>query len=223
MGFILVGIPDVEYGLITSCHHHHQIRRKSKLADKNRKAVDQTKLTNSQDNFGRAKDNLFHTIEEVEKKAIHVAENLVQDEVDVLFGKNHGHSLAEKNHKAVDQTKLTSNQDNFGRVKDNLLHAIVDVEKKALRIAENLVHDEVNILFGKDHGHAIHDEKIDPQPIKPVSARLTPTSSISKKNKVAMEVKATGTHLREKEEPPHALFLDFMENYADNCHYQFGF
>lgn len=182
--------------------------------------VDQTtKLTNSQDNFGRAKDNLFHTIEEVEKKAVHIAENLVQDEVDVLFGKDHGHSLAEKNHKVVDQT---NNQDNFGRVKDNLLHAIVDVEKKALRIAENLVHDEVNILFGKDHGLAIHDEKIDPQPIKPVSARLTPTSS-RKKNKVAMEVKATGTHLREEEEPPHALFLDFMENYADNCHYQFGF
>jgi hypothetical protein len=215
-------IPDVEYGLITSRHHHHQISR-SKLADKNRKAVDQ--LTNSQDNFGRAKENLFHTIEEVEKKAIHIAENLVQDEVDVLFGKNHGHSLSEKNHKAVDQTKLTpSNQDNFVRVKDNFLHAIVDVEKKALRIAENLVHDEVNILFGKDHGHAIHDEKINPQPIKPVSARLTSTSSISKKNKVAMDVQATtGTHLREKEEPPHALFLDFMENYADNCHYQFGF
>jgi len=212
--FILVGIPDVEFGLTTSCNHHHQIRRKNKLADKNQQAVDQTsKLTNSQDNFGRAKDNLFHTIEEVEKKAIHIAENLVHDEVDVLFGKDHGHSLAEKNHQEVDQTKLTSNLDNFGRVKDNLLHAIVEVEKKALHIAENLVHDEVDILFGKDHGHAIHDEKIDPQLIKPVSARLTATSS--KKHKIKMA--------KVQDEPSHALFLDFMENYADNCFYQFGF
>ena len=128
--------------------------------------------------------------------------------------------LAEKNHEGV---ALTNSQDNFGKVKDNLFHAIEEVEKKALHVAEQLVHDEVETLFGKDHGHVIHDEKfsqIHPEPIKPARARNASTTP-SEKHKMTKYAKSTDPH--ETTELPQGNFLDFMENYANNCHSQFGY
>ena len=83
--------------------------------------------------------------------------------------------------------------------------------------AQKLVHDEVDILFGKDHGHAIHDEKL----------RTTRATMPSKKHsKEVQQVKSTHAHETKKTELPHATLLDFMETYADNCNFnchQYGF
>lgn len=120
---------------------------------------------------------------------------------------------------------LTNSQDNFGRAKNNLFHAIEEVEKKALHVAEQLVHDEVDILFGKDHGQPIHDEKMqktDLELIKPVKVRRLSTTPSTRKIKMTTEY-VKSTHPHETTELPHGNFLDFMENYANHCHSQFGY
>jgi len=49
--------------------------------------------------------------------------------------------------------------DEFDRALESLFNAVERAEKRVINVAEMLLHDEVDILFGKDHGHAIHDEK----------------------------------------------------------------
>ncbi|GFH47561.1 predicted protein [Chaetoceros tenuissimus] len=114
------------------------------------------------------------------------------------------------NHKKVDETKLTNSQDNFGRAKRSFIHAIEDVEKKAIKLAENMIHDEVDVLFGKDHGHHEDDKEV-----KTVSTVNDPIKSRSPPLVPAVE--------RKKKEIPHSLFLDFMESYAADSYSHFGY
>lgn len=53
--------------------------------------------------------------------------------------------------------------DDFEEAEQHFFDAVERAEKKVLNVAANLMHDEVDILFGKDHGHPIHDAHDDPK------------------------------------------------------------
>ena len=44
----------------------------------------------------------------------------------------------------------------FDRAERRIFHAIGSAEKAILKVASNLIHDEVEVLFGADHGSSIH-------------------------------------------------------------------
>jgi len=129
-----------------------------------------------EDDYETAEHKFFRTVENVERKVFGVAENLLHDEVDFLFGKDHGHAIHDnrnlsseemkkkergnKKHKKVQEasTKVIRGDD-YETAEEKIFHLVENVEKKAVGVAENLLHDEVDILFGKDHGHAIHDNR----------------------------------------------------------------
>ncbi len=50
--------------------------------------------------------------------------------------------------------------DDFDAAEENIFRAVENVERKVINFAESMVRDEVDILFGKDHGHPIHDDKM---------------------------------------------------------------
>ncbi len=45
--------------------------------------------------YERAEKEIFNHVEDFEKAAINVAHDMVHDEVDILFGKNHGHATSD--------------------------------------------------------------------------------------------------------------------------------
>jgi len=67
------------------------------------KHVEEVKTTNVND-FEEAEEIFFNTVENVEKAILHSVESLLHDEVDVLFGIDHGASL----HKHDDSTPKVS-------------------------------------------------------------------------------------------------------------------
>mmetsp|Transcript_6740 Transcript_6740/g.9666 ORF Transcript_6740/g.9666 Transcript_6740/m.9666 type:complete len:157 (+) Transcript_6740:160-630(+) len=52
----------------------------------------QPRIRHEMDDFDKAEEGFFHAVENIERNAVNMARNLVYDEVDVLFGKDHGHS-----------------------------------------------------------------------------------------------------------------------------------
>jgi hypothetical protein len=158
-----------------------------------------------------------------------------------VFRRNFGNLTNKKknnSNSSHDEVRLTNSEDNFGKAKDNLLHTLDQVEKKVLRVAEQVIHDEVDVLFGKDHGSGRAGATIkktsssvkkqqQPQPIFPMkprkfSYRTDPEANPLPNHKMTMDVKATNVPC-EKKFLPHSPFLDLMESYAENCHAQFGF
>ena len=114
----------------------------------------------------------------------------------------------------VRDVKADNIDDDYERAEKKIFRVVETVEKKAIDIAGDLIQDEVDILFGKDHGHAIHDERIvsyKQQPAKFVKATNTMLPS-KKKQKMTMEM--TPKKETKKTELPHSTFLDFMETYA---------
>jgi|EP01083_Nonionella_stella_P047628 hypothetical protein len=56
------------------------------------KKTEEVKVVTNINDFDRAEQSIFDTVENVEKAVLNTAGNLLRDEVDILFGKNHGSS-----------------------------------------------------------------------------------------------------------------------------------
>lgn len=65
--------------------------------------------------FDHAERSIFHTIESAEKAILRVASNLIHDEVEVLFGADHGSSIHCKN-----EEETSTKQEGMGRRKKNI-------------------------------------------------------------------------------------------------------
>ena len=94
--------------------------------------------------------------------------------------------------------------------------------------AEHLVLDEVDILFGKDHGHAIHDERTisieDSNESESFrgrrGSRMIPSIPFTRK-KATVDVKASsGEKQKKKEQPKHSALVDLLDSYAESCNQQ---
>lgn len=146
------------------------------------------------------------------------------------------------NHDEQQEVQLTNSEEHFGKAKDNILHTLDRVEKKVLYVAEQMIHDEVDILFGKDHGsrhrraaikktafdsgRRASSEEEQRQQQKSLFPNNRPPMHETKpfsKNKMTVDVKATTNVPFEPKVLPHSPFLDIMESYAENCHAQFGY
>lgn len=57
------------------------------------KKIKEVKHTAIMNDLDQAEETFFNKIENMEKSILHSAESLIHDEVDVLFGVNHGASL----------------------------------------------------------------------------------------------------------------------------------
>jgi len=68
-------------------------RRRAPKMSKKDEMVQEVKGIRRQDDFEEAEQHFFDVIERAEKKIINVAKTLVRDEVDTLFGKDHGHPI----------------------------------------------------------------------------------------------------------------------------------
>eukprot|EP01083_Nonionella_stella_P019367 53843_1 len=102
--------------------------------------------------------------------------------------------------------------DDFDRAEENLFHAVEKIEKVAICIAHDMVHDEVDILFGKDHGHSLHtDCNEDNDDILRHVPHRRRSSSNNKKDNCQMTTKT------EEKEGHKPSFDHFMESYAQNC------
>jgi hypothetical protein len=115
-----------------------------------------------------------------------------------------------KNQKKVQEVTTKSLLDDYEMAEEKIFRTLESVEKKAFGVAETLIHDEVDILFGKDHGHAIHDDRTI-KSVQPATSRRSMRVPF-KNHKETMDVK--NTHELKKVELPHTSFLDFMETYA---------
>mmetsp|Transcript_18748 Transcript_18748/g.27777 ORF Transcript_18748/g.27777 Transcript_18748/m.27777 type:complete len:133 (-) Transcript_18748:290-688(-) len=63
-----------------------------------------------------------------------------------------------KNSEMTQEVKGIRRPDDFEEAEQHFFDVIERAEKKVINVARTLVQDEVDILFGKDHGHAIHDD-----------------------------------------------------------------
>eukprot|EP01083_Nonionella_stella_P305657 1067151_1 len=109
-----------------------------------------------------------------------------------------------------DKSIITEDKiDDFDRAEENLFHAVEKIEKVAICIAHDMVHDEVDILFGKDHGNYLPTEcNDDNDDIPSQLPHCRRSSSNNKKEVFQMSTKSN-------EKVP--SFDQFMENYAQNC------
>lgn len=48
----------------------------------------------------------------------------------------------------------------FDRAEKDIFMSVENAEKAVLKAASNLIHDEVDVLFGADHGSSIHRSKV---------------------------------------------------------------
>eukprot|EP01083_Nonionella_stella_P019366 53842_1 len=118
-------------------------------------------------------------------------------------------SSAKRNGFADKSTITEGNIDDFERAEENLFHAVEKIEKVAIHIAHDMVHDEVDILFGKDHGNYLPTEcNDDNDDIPSQLPHCRRSSSNNKKEVFQMSTKSN-------EKVP--SFDQFMENYAQNC------
>ena len=108
---------------------------------------------------------------------------------------------------------------------EKIFRAIENVERKIVNTAEHLVLDEVDILFGKDHGHAIHDERTisieDSNESESYrgrrGSRMIPSIPFTRK-KATVDVKASsGEENKKKEQPKHSALVDLLDSYAESC------
>ncbi len=120
--------------------------------------------------------------------------------------------------------------DDFNRAEGKFFHAVENIEKKAITVAHDLIHDEVDVLFGKDHGHheqensidmdGDHDHDHDHAFHLPIfgGRRRGSGSAFSKKNHVHQVTSSTKVNDTDNnEEETDEKFLNFMESYAENC------
>lgn len=128
----------------------------------------------------------------------------------VFRGKSKTTDAKTKNQKKVQEVTTKSLLDDYEMAEEKIFRTLESVEKKAFGVAETLIHDEVDILFGKDHGHAIHDDRTI-KSVQPATSRRSMRVPF-KNHKETMDVK--NTHELKKVELPHTSFLDFMETYA---------
>jgi hypothetical protein len=74
-----------------------EMSKKSELVQevksKKSELVQEVRRIRSQDDSEEAEQHFFDVIERYEKKIINIAKTLVQDEVDTLFGRDHGNSI----------------------------------------------------------------------------------------------------------------------------------
>ena len=124
-----------------------------------------------------------------------------------------------KKHKKVQEasTKVIRSDD-YETAEEKIFHLVENVEKKAVGVAENLLHDEVDFLFGKDHGHAIHDnrnlstEEMKKDLSKPQRFMNLPLKS---RGRQPSEVKATkGEISGGMKSPPATSLEEILELYA---------
>ena len=71
---------------------------------KNLKEIQEVKSVSRMTDFDRAEESIFNKVENVEKAVLGAASSLLHDEVDVLFGNNHGATL-HRPHNKVDSGK----------------------------------------------------------------------------------------------------------------------
>ena len=79
---------------------------------------------------------------------------------------NRGGSQVPKNKAVKPEVKGIRRLDDFEVAEQHFFDVVERAEKKVLNVAANLMHDEVDILFGKDHGHPIHDVHDDPKEVQ---------------------------------------------------------
>mmetsp|Transcript_17331 Transcript_17331/g.21179 ORF Transcript_17331/g.21179 Transcript_17331/m.21179 type:complete len:161 (+) Transcript_17331:132-614(+) len=91
--------------------------------------------------------------------------------------------------KKMNEVKVVSNTDDFDRAEQTFFDIVENTERAVLKTAESLIHDEVNVLFGKDHGHSLHLPMINPK---------KQNSTTKKKNEKAMEKVSIQTEKRQK-------------------------
>ena len=116
----------------------------------------------------------------------------------------------------------------YEAAEEKIFRAIENVERKIVDTAEHLVLDEVDILFGKDHGHAIHDERTisieDSNESESFrgrrGSRMIPSIPFTRK-KATVDVKASsGEKQKKKEQPKHSALVDLLDSYAESCNQQ---
>lgn len=120
-----------------------------------------------------------------------------------------------KKHKKVQEVaSTTSPLEDYEKAEEKIFKTVEKVEKKAFGIAESLLHDEVDILFGKDHRQAIHDDRTI-KTAKPVASKKPALVPVKKagRNPITMK-KDESKKLQDKGDLPNSSFLDFMETYA---------
>ena len=119
---------------------------------------------------------------------------------------------AKRNGFADKSTIMEDKIDDFDRAEENLFHAVEKIENIAIRIAHDMVHDEVDILFGEDHGHSLHtDCNDDNDDILSHVPHHRRSSSNNKKDVCQMSTKT------KEKEGHNPAFDQFMESYAQNC------
>mmetsp|Transcript_22594 Transcript_22594/g.33068 ORF Transcript_22594/g.33068 Transcript_22594/m.33068 type:complete len:190 (+) Transcript_22594:72-641(+) len=124
--------------------------------------------------------------------------------------------------KTVQQVATTPSKimdiDDFERAQEDIFHAVESVEKAVLDVAEKMLHDEVEILFGKDHGHDIHENLRGVQSVSAKGAHKAKSATRTNKQhkKKTVEVKT-----EEGTQDMSVDFFDLMEHYAENSN-QFG-
>lgn len=70
--------------------------------------------------------------------------------------------------------------DDFDKAEEGFFHAVENIERNAVNMARNLVRDEVDVLFGKDHGHSFHNIHSDGLPRRPSSSKMKEVHNSSK-------------------------------------------
>lgn len=136
-----------------------------------------------------------------------------------MFRNKRNIDAKDKNHKKMKTIKTKNLLDDYEVAEEKIFNAVEKVEKVAVDVAESLVHDEVDVLFGKDHVHSIRDGKtISLKLDAPVRARRSIRMPFGVR-KSMKNVKVTDKSSQEKKnELPHNQFLDFMDTYAEHCH-----
>eukprot|EP01083_Nonionella_stella_P051013 135479_1 len=61
------------------------------------------------------------------------------------------------------QPRIRHEMDDFDKAEEGFFHAVENIERNAVNMARNLVHDEVDVLFGKDHGQ-FHSDRLSRRP-----------------------------------------------------------
>ena len=107
-----------------------------------------------------------------------------------------------KNLKNVKEVKSVSSKTDFDHAEENIFNKVENVEKAVLNAASSLLHDEVDVLFGCDHGASLH-------PHKPVH---------TKKDKKVVKNVSMKTTKEVKSKPCKEVKLDLEENDIFNIH-----
>eukprot|EP01083_Nonionella_stella_P142897 442953_1 len=66
------------------------------------------------------------------------------------------------------QPRIRHEMDDCDKAEEGFFHAVENIERNAVNTARKLVHDEVDVLFGKDHGQYYSDGP----PRRPSSSRM---------------------------------------------------